>query len=301
MNVSSILGFVIAGLVIQFGVLHGAKDASIFLDTHALILVVGGTLAASLIAFPVQQLFNLADFLYLGVLFKRHVKTAGLVEQIRAAAHLYRRNPEDIKMAMADHPFLEEGFVLLRKNYLSTEELSAVLESRRLGFKRKYQQDAKVLNAIAKYPPAFGLLGASTGMIAMMTNLGGTGGTAAIGSAMAVALVATFWGIAAANFIFLPLADHAQRAFLKDQVLREMISEGLLMIKEGASDMVIGERLRSMIDTDQRGKVSFSQYAPVTATAPRPAENSPPVDFDSTRIIIKHAADRPATKKASGD
>ena len=305
MNISSILGFFIAGLVIYFGVLHGAKDATIFLNNHALILVAGGTLAASLIAFPFSQLFNLADFLYHGVLFKRRVDSANIVDQIRTASQFFQKNPDDLRMANADHPFLAEGFILLRKNYLETDDLRSVLASRRLAFKRKYQQDAKVLNAIAKYPPAFGLLGASTGMIAMMTNLGGSGGTAAIGSSMAVALVATFWGITAANFVLLPLADHANRSFLRDQSLRELISEGLVMVHEGCSDVILGETLRSMLDTDQRSRVAnltIDTFSPAIANqkvndritiVPRPPDANE--NLDRTMIV------KSPFKKASGE
>ncbi|MFN7727862.1 MAG: hypothetical protein ACK5P7_01765 [Bdellovibrio sp.] len=73
MNISSILGFAVAGLVLYFGVIHGAKDPAIFLDTHALILVIGGTLAATLIAYPVKQLKDLGQFLAYGVFLKSKV------------------------------------------------------------------------------------------------------------------------------------------------------------------------------------------------------------------------------------
>lgn len=227
-----------------------------FLDAHALLLVIGGTLAVSLIAFPLRQLVNLGDFLFLGVLLKKRLELSDVVNELRAVAGAYRNKNMPAIQAMAfKHAFINEGVSLLLDPDLGRDEIESVMLNRRDRFKWRYQQDAKTLNAIAKYPPAFGLLGASTGMIAMMTNLGGPGGTAAIGEAMAIALVATFWGIALANFVFLPLADHAQRIFQRDQHLRSVITEGILMIKEGVPENVLFENLRSMLDFEDRGRV----------------------------------------------
>ena len=138
------------------------------------------------------------------------------------------------------------------------EDLTNILEDRVTAFKKKYQQDAKILNAIAKYPPAFGLLGATTGMIAMMTNLGGPGGTTAIGQSMAVALIATFWGIATANFIFLPLSDNAQKAYVSDEFTRNFIKEGILLIKKDTAQKVFIERLSSMLPLEERVEAKTS-------------------------------------------
>ena len=254
MNFSSFLGFMIAGFVLYFGVLHGAKDPAIFLDTHALLLVIGGTMAASLIAFPLRQLFDLGNFLMYGVLLKTKTDPVALIEDVRRCS-ASNGDPTFLNKLDGMHPFLAESFSLWKRNYLDRTQLEDVLHSRRLAFKKKYQQDAKVLNAIAKYPPAFGLLGASTGMIAMMTNLGGPGGTASIGAAMAIALVATFWGIAAANFVLLPLADYAQRVIVLDQEIRELIIEGVLMIVDRKEETVLLETLRSRLQMDERYKV----------------------------------------------
>ncbi len=253
MNLSSLIGFVGAGLIIFYGAIHGAKNPAIFLDPHAILLVVGGTFAATLIAYPMGQLKDLLTFLFYGVLLKRNTDALKIIDDLRMI-NASLKNAERVKISEA-HPFINESVLLLQKNYLNHEDLHKVLHSRKVAFKAKYSQDAKILNAMAKYPPAFGLLGASTGMISMMTNLGGAGGTAAIGSAMAVALVATFWGIAAANFIFLPLADYAQRVIAADQEIRSLIIEGVMMIKDSEKDEVLAEKLRSRLNINDRYKI----------------------------------------------
>lgn len=258
------MGAGIALAVIYFGGLKGVKNPAMFLDTHAIILVVGGTLAATLLAFPVSHLSQLLDFIFFSVFSKKHTNHLKLVEEM-AAVNIQIHTPEamNLKQKIYSHIFLREGVNLLLDNKFNHDDLSDILDDRVTIFKKKYQQDAKILNAIAKYPPAFGLLGATTGMIAMMTNLGGAGGTAAIGHAMAVALVATFWGIAAANFVLLPLSDNAQKAYLADEFTRNFIKEGVLLIKRGTEQKVLVERLSSMLPLEERFAAQTANISPL--------------------------------------
>lgn len=257
---SSWAGFIIAAVVVWMGAIAPSDKKDIFLDSHALLLVLGGTFAATLIAYPFKRLFDLLDFLLFGVLLKKNrdprtiaqkLVELSTIQHLNKAwlANYWPQNDPDIK-----HPFLREGLHILRSGRLNSEEFGSVLESRSHYFFQKYTADAKMLNALAKFPPAFGLLGASTGMIAMMMNLG-SGGAEKIGPAMAIALVATFWGIGLANLVILPLADHALRIAEEDHATRKMIAEGLLLLKEEKSMDYVAEKISSFLPLGQRNDI----------------------------------------------
>lgn len=252
LNFTTILGALIAATVVYFGGFNGVKNPMMFLDTHALILVVGGTMAATLLAFSLKDLSQLFDFMLFNVFTKKKTDHLKLFEEMSFVNLHFLSNPMSLKGDYYSHVFLQESVKLLVDEKFSYKEMKEILEDRVYIFKKKYQQDAKILNAIAKYPPAFGLLGATTGMISMMTNLGGSGGTAAIGQAMAVALVATFWGIAVANFVLLPLSDNAQKSYLADEFTRNFIKEGILLVKQNTDQKVFMERLRSQLPLAER-------------------------------------------------
>ncbi len=258
MNLSSFVGFIFATLVLYMGVFRTANDPLIFLDSHALILVIGGTVAATLISYPISRLLALGNFIIYGVILKRNASQILLFEEMRAENSNFRTGSA-VGKSKYSHPFLSEALRTLRNNDINSDLLKEILKSRKLVFKKMYLEDAKILNAIAKYPPAFGLLGASTGMIAMMTNLG-SGGTEKIGQAMAIALVATFWGIAATNFIILPLADYAQRSIQIDQNIRDYIIEGIMLMKNGASDSEFTISMKSKLDLSQRAEINRRAY-----------------------------------------
>ncbi|MCC2679343.1 MAG: hypothetical protein K0R29_1919 [Pseudobdellovibrio sp.] len=257
---TSLLGAAAAIAVVYYGGIKGVKNPVMFLDTHAIILVVGGTLAATFLAFPYKQLTQLFDFIIFGVFSSKKTDYLKLVDELSEINQCYQNKNQQARTKEYSHYFLREGVNLLFEPALTHEDLEEVLDLRVQAFKKRYQQDAKTLNAIAKYPPAFGLLGATTGMIAMMTNLGGPGGTSAIGQAMAVALVATFWGIATANFVFLPLSDNAQKACTSDEFTRNFIKEGILLIHRNTQPKVFIERLTSMLPLEERIEAK-SQHA----------------------------------------
>lgn len=250
MNISSFIGIALAGLTLWFGVFRATPDKLLFLDTHAIILVLGGTLAASFIAFPFKRLKNLVRFTMWGFLYKYMVKQEDLFAELLSVADTHYRTPRNPPQSDL-HPFLSEALMLLANSNIDAREMRQLLSRRIETTKHAYRSDAKMLNALGKFPPAFGLLGASAGMIAMMMNLG-KGGAESIGPSMAIALVATFWGIAVANLVILPLADFAGKAAQEEIEMRKMIMEVTLLMKHQESHLFVQDYIRSSVTPSLR-------------------------------------------------
>jgi chemotaxis protein MotA len=250
MNISFGFGFIIAVCVLWFGVIHPSSNAALFLDPHAIILVFGGTLGAATMAYSFKKILKIFQFLLFGVVFKSSDSESKIATQLAETYYclkVLKQTPDAKKY----HIFITESLLLLKKAELMPEDIADILDQRILSLKKAYLADAKILNAIAKYPPAFGLLGASTGMIAMMTNLG-DGGAEKIGPAMAIALVATFWGIAMANLVILPLADYATKVTTDEVHTRSMIRDGMVTIATGADFENFTERIKSHLSLNDR-------------------------------------------------
>jgi chemotaxis protein MotA len=253
MNLSLIVGLVLASLTIWFGVFQSVKDPKFYLDSHALILVLGGTLAATFIGFPLSRVWELFGTLKRWFL-RSKTPDYRIVEELYEVALYYRKYKDLLSSVEFSHPFIREGFEFVKSQKFNEKQVQEILLKRIMGFKKQMQEDAKMLSAMAKYPPAFGLLGASTGMIAMMLNLN-QGGSKSVGPALAIALVATFWGIALANLVLLPLADFANKVAQEDSHTRLLIMEGLLLVKRNEDPLVIVEQLKSYLHPSERSKV----------------------------------------------
>jgi len=251
MNIASLIGFIIAGIVLFFGVIHPMKDPRIMADTHALYLVIGGTACATFISFPLKKIFSIVALFFRRVFLRNAKNRKDIVKSLVDASGVAKTNPLQLANLNSPHDFATEGYRLIADGVLNEHDLQETLTTRAKFFKKQYQDDAKLFHSIAKYPPAFGLLGAVTGMIAMMGSLG-TGGPETIGAAMAIALVATFWGIALANFVLNPLADLYMKIADEDYSQRQMITEGLMMIKRRESPIVVQEKLNSFLPLKER-------------------------------------------------
>jgi chemotaxis protein MotA len=241
-----------AGSVVWFGVIGPAANRNMFMDSHALILVIGGTMAAAFIAFPLKKIMGMFKVLVKEVMFKRSSPNVALVKEIIDASNVAKLDPAALGGRTATHPFLKEGYQMIADGVLSDSELHEVLKKRSMFFKKDYGGDAKMFTALAKFPPAFGLLGASSGMIAMMGSLGNGAGQQYIGQAMAIALVATFWGIGIANLVLLPLADYYHKLADDDFYTRLLVMEGIMMLKRRESPIVVVEKMNSFLHVSER-------------------------------------------------
>jgi chemotaxis protein MotA len=98
-------------------------------------------------------------------------------------------------------------------------------------------------------------------MISLLQTLGEPGAQDRIGPAMATALVATFYGLVAANLVFIPIAEKFHEVAQEDVVMRNLIKEGILMIQEKRHPLLISEYLKSFLDAKDRGTAGSTEGA----------------------------------------
>jgi chemotaxis protein MotA len=249
MNSSVLIGLIACGTVVYFGIVHGMSAPTMLLNTHALILVMGGTVAITLFSYSMEKISEVWNFVMNGFFFKKTKKDVAMIEDLLVTVKNWYSNTW--YQNSSNHPFVNDAFRILSESDITTADVQHILNARRDAVARKYFEDAKVLNNIAKYPPHLGLLGASSGMIQMMMGLG-KDGIAVIGAAMAVALTATLWGIFLNNFIFLPLSDSATKAAEDEMYIRNMIVEAAILIKKGCVEKVVTETVVSRLSAPQR-------------------------------------------------
>lgn len=246
MNLSSIIGFGTAIATVWFTVIADSPNPAGLLEFKGMMLVIGGTAAAGLVIYPFSELLHIFRFTWYAVIMKRVPDRQTLAEEIVSAGCV---RPEEHAYLMSwptSHPFLDEGLKLIAEDQLNVGELKDILLRRSQYFKQTYMADAKMLAVLAKFPSSFGMLGSTVGLVDMMSELG-KNGQEGIGPAMAMALVATFWGLVLTYMVLMPLSDYAQRLAEKDALIRQMIVEGLISIKHGDSPIVLLRKLNGFL------------------------------------------------------
>jgi chemotaxis protein MotA len=240
MEKSTPIGLV-AGLGLIFGTVAMGDGAATFFDPKSLLIVMGGTVCGLLVTFTIDEVKQTVPLTkaFMGFQVPDY---AALADQITDFARTARRDGplaldarldeiEDpvlrsaIEMAVDGVPAMKAGAVL------RTEAAEAVAGPGLL---------VKVFNKAGMYAPAFGMVGTLIGLIQMLQNLNDP---AAIGPAMAVAMITTFWGALLANLVFLPMAGKVQAQVAAQVKAHEMIRVGAHAILTGEAPGTLAQQL----------------------------------------------------------
>lgn len=253
MNLSALTGIILAFAVLVGTMITSTKNAKVFLDAHAFMIVIGGTLAASLLSFSGKKLLVL-----LKVFFKRILGRSDemmiAIREIVDLAKGYRENDNYLrdKIPSLKTHFLKEACEMMVDGGIDPEDLDKILKKRASAMHARHEEDAEIFKALSKFPPAFGLLGAVIGMISLMQNLGGADAFQKVGPSLAIALVATMYGIAVANFVFLPLGENLTKLNRMDLLIRQMVIDGIKLIRQKKHPLVVEETIKSYLLPGER-------------------------------------------------
>jgi chemotaxis protein MotA len=252
-------GCILGGLVIE-----GGKLTDIAQITAGMI-VLGGTIGAVMVTTPLKTLIRAAK--YLGnVFFEKREDPQEVIEEVIGYATKARKNSiislENDLENMTD-PFLRKA-ISLSVDGTDLQELRAMMELDLALQQRSGEAIAKVYESAGGYAPTIGIIGAVLGLIQVMKHLENI---EEVGRGIAVAFVATVYGVASANLFFLPAANKI-KARLRDTLhVKELMLEGVCSIVEGLNPKLIRVKLEAFAE----GESGSPGKAAARANAPRGA------------------------------
>lgn len=242
----SIAGLLL-GLVAILGgqVLEGGSILSLVQPT-AFLIVIGGTLGAVMLQSPLPVFVN-AMRMGKWVFLPPPIDADRLIRQVDQWSHISRKEGllalEAQIATLKNDPFRAKGLQLLVDG-AEPERLREVLEVEISAWEAGQKQAARVWEAAGGYSPTIGILGAVMGLIHVMENLSDP---SKLGAGIAVAFVATIYGVGSANLIFLPVAKKLLAQVSKLVLLREMLVDGLVGIANGDNPRIIESRMRGYL------------------------------------------------------
>ncbi len=254
MNISSLFG-VVFGFGVVFMAMNSATDNfQFFLDPHGLLIVIGGTFAAASISFPLGKLFALFKVFVLRVLGQNKIDYQATIQQILELSKKASAGPLALQQAVQGvrNPFLRESVQLVAAGILTEREIRHVLEQRVRTTENRYLHEANMFRTIGRFPPAFGLLATTLGMIAVLQRIGSPDSHKLIGPAMSIGLIGTLYGIGLANLVFIPIAENLTERTGEEITLRKLIIEGVVLLKQQANPVTVRESLNSFLLPSER-------------------------------------------------
>ncbi|MGO9339032.1 MAG: flagellar motor protein [Terracidiphilus sp.] len=247
---STIGGIAIALTGIGFGLLmDGGKLIQVLQPTAALI-VFGGTLGAVMVQFPLRIVFQaLVELKH--VFFNAEPEPDFLVQNLLRYAYKARKEgilSLDAELAKIQDRFLRES-LMLAVDGVSAKDLRKMMELQLEYEGEKQERIPKVFDAAGGFAPTIGIIGAVLGLIQVMQHLQDIN---EVGKGIAVAFVATIYGVGSANLLFLPWAGKLRIRLRERQVIQEMTLEAVLSILDGVNPRAMELQLKSYLTVPEQ-------------------------------------------------
>ncbi|URJ59878.1 flagellar motor protein [Paenibacillus polymyxa] len=249
MDITIVLG-IIAGIIALIGgfLWEGGEFTGLLQGTSALI-VFGGTFAAVVISYPASKLKTIPTALRMAFSREENPTKQYIEDLVSMAATSRRSGVLALERTSSEHPnaFLREGLQLVIDG-TEQEQIKQILELELDAIEHKHEGYAKIFESAGGYAPTMGIIGTVMGLIHVLGSL--TEPTA-LGPSIAVAFIATLYGVASANLIFLPIASKIRAASESEIITMDLLLQGILAIQNGENPKLVRKKLEFFIRSEQ--------------------------------------------------
>jgi chemotaxis protein MotA len=246
MDVLSLIGIILAFVAIVGGNFLEGGSLNALLNGPAALIVIGGTLAAALLQTPLNA-FARSLVIVRWIIFPPRIDLARGIDNVVTWSLIARKDGLLGLESVADTEldlYARKGLQLLVDG-AEPEAIRSILEVDFLTQEGRDIQAAKVFECMGGYAPTIGIIGAVMGLIHVMGNLANP---SQLGSGIAVAFIATIYGVASANLVLLPTANKLKAIAHRQARYREMMLEGILSIAEGENPRSIELKLQGFME-----------------------------------------------------
>lgn len=252
MDIASLAGLILGVVVIVFGIISSAGPTGFheYVDPPSAIITFGGSLTATLLSHSLEDFINGIKSFAL-VLKAPAINTGEMITKIIELSNIARKEGLlSLEEAAADmeEPFLKKG-ILLIVDGTDPDLVRAIMETELVSIEGRHKTCIGFWETLGSMGPAWGMIGTLVGLVDMLYHLQDM---AALGPAMAVALVTTLYGSVLANWLCIPIANKLKADNAGEMMLKEVMIEGLLSIQAGENPRVIEEKLKSFLAPKDR-------------------------------------------------
>ncbi|MBN1345959.1 MAG: MotA/TolQ/ExbB proton channel family protein [Phycisphaerae bacterium] len=244
MDIATLIGLFAGSGLILWAIMSGS-DISYFIDSGSVAIVVGGSVATSLISNPLKDFFGVAKVVK-NAFFTRASDPKKLIEDLVGYAEVARRDGIlSLENATKD---IEDDFVVqgiqMAVDGTDPELIEQIMTSEVETLAERHSSGKALLDGVGKYAPAFGMIGTLIGLVAMLQNMDDP---SKIGPGMAVALLTTLYGALMANLVALPLADKLGNRSQEEMLNKAIIIRGVMSIQSGDNPRIVEQKLKTFL------------------------------------------------------
>lgn len=253
MDIATLVGIVISFGLVIISILIGGKG-SWFLNGPSLMIVFGGTMGATLLAYPLAEVLSVIKVVK-NVFLYTSQSTNELIPLIGGFAKKARQEgilSFESQLAEIEDPFLVKG-IQMAIDGMESSAIEDVMTTEIMYLEERHRLGAEIFQTMGSFAPAVGMLGTIIGLVQMLMQMEDP---SQIGAPMAVALLTTFYGTMLANLVFLPVAGKLKTRSKQEILSKQMVLEGVISIQSGDNHRIVEQKLKAFISPKARGLIA---------------------------------------------
>ena len=257
-SISTFVGILGGCALFVLAIVSATDQYSVFLSVPSIILVLGGTFAATFVSYDSRDIYGAMGSLLLIFRGDKNKETQ-YRDDIKAIIDLSNIQRSEGRIALENNvpkaykkdPFVSFSIDLVVSNYRPVDIRMMLADIMSTNFDKGYIR-SNVLKTMASYAPAFGMMGTIIGLVIILSSFGGD--ITQLGQGLSLALITTLYGVLIANFIFAPAAEKIARKADRRQYRERVMLEGFVLLAERKSGLAIQDKLNSLITPQFRYK-----------------------------------------------
>lgn len=254
MDKTSIIGLILGVIAVGLGMILKGVTIESLLNPAAFLIIILGTVASVLIAFPTRVIKNVPSLFKIIFTEKDEVNIKDLINRFTEWAEQTRREgllSLEANMENINDPFLESGLQMAIDGQ-NPDFIRDVLMEKIAAMEKRHAEGAQVFSQAGTYAPTLGVLGAVVGLVAALGNMENMD---VLGAAISAAFIATLLGIFTGYVLWHPFANKLREKSKQEVKIKEIMVEGILSITTGESPAVIKDKLGSYLSSKELAKI----------------------------------------------
>ncbi|MHB9025452.1 MAG: flagellar motor protein [Armatimonadota bacterium] len=245
MDLASLIGMLLGlGAVLGGFIMEGGKPGSL-IEVSAAVIVLGGSAGATIVCFSLRHATGLPVVMK-QAFFTRHEPPLEMLKLVVGLAKMARQSgilALEAEASKLENPFVRNAIQLVVDG-TQPELVSEILETEVEAMRERHKAGVDFFVAWGGFSPTLGVLGTVMGLVHMLENLSDPGG---MGPAIAVAFIATFYGVGFANLVLLPIASKLKFQSHEETALYEMIIVGILALQAGDNPHIVSTKMQAYL------------------------------------------------------
>jgi chemotaxis protein MotA len=252
-DITTLIGILVSFGLVIVSILMGG-DGSWFLSGPSLMIVGGGTMGATLLAYPLSEVMGVFGVVK-NVFLQKTQTTSELIPLISGFAKKARQEgilSFESQLSEIEDEFLVKG-IQMAIDGMESSAIEDVMTTEIMYLEERHKLGSEIFTTMGAFAPAVGMLGTIIGLVQMLMQMEDP---SSIGAPMAVALLTTFYGTLLANLLFIPVSGKLKTRSKQEVLVKQMVLEGVISIQSGDNHRVVEQKLKAFVAPRSREAIA---------------------------------------------